>query len=105
VPRLWTKAGHFGEVSTDSGAAKAAIAVGVSTDSGDREESVQPGRGPRASACEPFREEIAVALGKGRNAKAIWQDLVDDQGFRSRYASVKRFVAKLRAARRSKPAP
>jgi transposase len=26
---------------------------------------------------------------------AIWQDLVDDHGFRARYASVKRFVAKL----------
>jgi hypothetical protein len=27
---------------------------------------------------------------------AIWQDLVDDHGFPGRYASVRRFVAKLR---------
>jgi transposase len=53
-------------------------------------------RAPAASACEPFRELITEALGKGRNAKAIWQDLVDDHGFRSGYASVKRFVLKLR---------
>jgi transposase len=36
------------------------------------------------------------ALSRGRNGKAIWQDLVDDHGFVGRYASVKRFVAKLR---------
>ena len=28
---------------------------------------------------------------------AIWQDLVDDHGFTARYASVRRFVAKLRS--------
>ena len=36
------------------------------------------------------------ALTRGRNAMGIWQDLVDDHGFRGRYASVKRFVVKLR---------
>jgi hypothetical protein len=30
----------------------------------------------------------------GRNAKAIWQDLVNDHGFRGAYQSVKRFVGK-----------
>src|SRR4030081_2165565 len=29
-----------------------------------------------ASACEPFREWIEQRLGRGRNAMAIWQDLV-----------------------------
>jgi hypothetical protein len=72
---------------------KPAIAVELSPDSG---ELVRPERAPSASACEPFREEIAEALGKQRNAKAIWQDLVDDHGFQGAYASVKRFVAKLR---------
>jgi hypothetical protein len=37
------------------------------------------------------------ALGLGRNSVAIWQDLVDDHGFTARYASVRRFVLKLRA--------
>ena len=51
----------------------------------------RPGRAPRTSACEPYRELIVQALGRGRNAMAIWQDLVDDHGFGGRYASVRRF--------------
>ena len=35
-------------------------------------------------------------MGRGRNAMAIWQDLVDDHGFTAQYASVRRFVGKLR---------
>ena len=68
----------------------------VSTDPG----LSRPGRAPSASACEPYREVIAEALARGRNAMAIWQDLVDDHGFAARYASVKRFVAKLRGEAR-----
>jgi transposase len=56
-------------------------------------------RAPTASACEPYRELIEQALARGRNAMAIWQDLVDDHGFPGRYASVRRFVAKLRGQR------
>jgi transposase len=58
----------------------------------------RPGRAPSASACEPYRTLIAEALGRGRNAMAIWQDLVDDHGFGARYASVRRFVQTLRGA-------
>ena len=54
--------------------------------------ALQPGRSPSASACEPYREAIEVELSKGRNAKAIWQDLVDRSGFAGGYQSVKRFV-------------
>jgi transposase len=57
-----------------------------------------PGRGPTASPCEPCREVIEIGLGQGRNAKAIWQDLVDDHGFRGAYQSVQRFVGKLRGS-------
>ena len=32
----------------------------------------------------------------GRNAMAIWQDLVNEVGFPARYASVRRFVRQLR---------
>jgi transposase len=56
----------------------------------------QAGRSPTASACEPYREVIELGLSRGRNAMAIWQDLVDDHGFTGRYNSVKRFVRKLR---------
>lgn len=62
-------------------------------------------RAPRASACEPYRELIEQALARGRNAMAIWQDLVDDHGFPGRYASVRRFVLKLRGERRPQAHP
>ena len=42
----------------------------------------RPGRAPSASACEPYRELIERALERGRNAMAIWQDLVDDARLR-----------------------
>ncbi|MBE0657800.1 MAG: hypothetical protein IH602_08910 [Bryobacteraceae bacterium] len=55
----------------------------------------QSARTTTASACEPHKDFVEVSLAKGRNAKAIWQDLVDDHGFRGSYQSVKRFVRKL----------
>jgi transposase len=85
-----TKAAISVEVSTDSPANPAISPREVSTDSG-------PTRAPQASACEPHRERIAAALKRGRNAMAIWQDLVED-GFTARYASVRRFVRQLRGA-------
>jgi transposase len=88
-------------VSTDSDGSKPAISGEVSTDFERAPWPPAPGRAPSASACEPFREVIAEALSRGRNAVAIWQDLVDGQGFQAGYASVRRFVLKLRG---SKPA-
>ena len=81
------------EVSTDSSRAPSAGTGtgGAAPASGDR-----PSRAPQASACEPYRELIAEAVGRGRNAMAIWQDLVDDHGFPAGYASVRHFVSTLR---------
>jgi len=74
----------------------------VSTDPGHEngaaDETGTPASTPSASACEPYREFIEAELAKGRNAMAIWQDLVDDRGFGEKYASVKRFVRKLRGS-------
>ena len=70
-------------------------AIGVSTDSDAEKPPRQPDRSHSASACEPYREVIEAGLAKGRNAMAIWQDLVDCHGFAGRYASLKRFVRKL----------
>ncbi len=78
-----------------AGAAKPAISPGVSTD--PPVPARAQSRAPSASACEAYRELIVDALGRGRNAMAIWQDLVDDHGFTARYASVRRFVGQLRA--------
>jgi transposase len=91
-PRAWPpKPATTPEVSTGPGGVNPATTVPVSTDS-------VPGRAPSASACEPYRELIVEALSRGRNAMAIYQDLVDDHGFQSRYASVRRFVVALRGA-------
>jgi transposase len=56
---------------------------------------VEGSPGP-SSACDPYREAIELGLSRGRNAMAIWQDLVDQHGFAGGYQSVKRFVRKLR---------
>jgi transposase len=85
------------EVSTDSAdTATAKPANEVSTDPASPTWPPRPGRSPQASACEPFREVIVEALSRGRNAVAIWQDLVAEHGFTARYASVGRFVRQLR---------
>jgi transposase len=82
-------------VLTGEGSGLPAPATGAerSTDEGA---IPRPGRAPSASACEPYRELIVEALRRGRNAMAIWQDLVDGYGFAGRYASVRRFVRTVR---------
>jgi transposase len=91
------------EVTIDPEAAKPAIqvttdfceentpkpAIEVTTDS-------EPRRSRSVSACEPYRELIEQGLDRGRNAMAIWQDLVSQHGFERGYQSVKRFANKNR---------
>jgi transposase len=57
-----------------------------------------PARVPReaASACEPHRAWIEQQVALGRNAVAIYQDLVEQRDFTHRYNSVKRFVRTLK---------
>jgi transposase len=87
------------EVTTDSTAKPANEGAEVTTDS----EPPKPSRSPSASTCLPFHELIESALAKGRNAMAIWQDLVDQSGFTGGYQSVKRYVGKLRGVRTPEP--
>ena len=61
-------------------------------------EALPPGRSLTPSTCEPYRELIELGLARGRNAMAIWQDLVSQSGFASSYQSVKRFIRRLRGA-------
>jgi len=89
------------EVITDSGDSKPATTEGVITDSALR----QPGRAPSASACEPYRDLIEEGLRVGRNAMAIYQDLVTDHGFAARYNSVRLFAIKLRGVQVPEPHP
>jgi transposase len=90
-PTVWPppKPATTAEVSTDSESPHEAIPASPGPER-------PPGRSPSASACEPYRDLIVDAVRRGRNAMAIWQDLVDDHGFSARYASVRRFVATLR---------
>jgi hypothetical protein len=81
------------EVSPDPAAESAQNRPTVSPDS---QPIPVPGRSPTGSACEPYFDFIELSLSKGRNAKAIYQDMVDSHGFTGRYASVKRFVGRLR---------
>ena len=78
--------------------APAKPANGVTT---DFSQPISPPTGNQeqaTSACEPYRELIQQGLGRGRNAMAIWQDLVSDHGFPHGYQTVKRFVRKLRGS-------
>ena len=73
------------EVITDSGAK---LGIPKPSDS-------EPGHGPSASACTAYREVIEGGLSRGRNAMAIWQELIDTCGFTAGYQSVRRFIRKL----------
>ncbi len=86
------------EVSTDPGALPPGIPAPLSA-------SPPPGRAPTASACAAYRELIEAALDRGRDAMAIWRDLVDDHGFPAQYASVRRFVITLRGPRPAEAHP
>jgi hypothetical protein len=66
------------EVITDSGAESAVIVV----------PEPHPIVRPSASLSTTYREAIELGLSRGRNAMAIWQDLVDSHGFSASYQSV-----------------
>lgn len=51
-----------------------------------------------ASDCEPYRQIVVSKMEQGLCAQRIYQDLVSDHGFGSKYNSVKRFVRKLDAS-------
>ena len=70
-------------------------AIGVTTDFGAASAEQTAASPTSASACAAHRDAIELGLSRGRNAMAIWQDLVDTRGFTGGYQSVKPFVRKL----------
>jgi predicted transcriptional regulator len=52
----------------------------------------------RKRQCEPLAELIAAKVESGLSAQHIYQDLVEQNGFRDSYQSVRRFVRKLKMA-------
>lgn len=59
---------------------------------------IPPPRPPalQGSTCEPHRAWIEQQVALGRNAVAIYQELVEQFGFTARYNAVKRFVRTLK---------
>jgi transposase len=97
-------------VITDPVEAKPASLNEVITDSGgetatktEAKPDFQPGRSPSSSACIPYQDVIELGLSRGRNAVAIWQELVDTCGFASGYQSVRRFVSRLQGCQSLEP--
>jgi transposase len=85
--------GTIDAATADPVHAKPAIAVTTDFGVAPEEEAASPPAS--ASACAMHRDAIELGLSRGRNAMAIWQDLVDARGFTGGYQSVKRFVRKL----------
>jgi hypothetical protein len=56
----------------------------------------QPGCSPASSASGPYREAIKLGMSRGRNAIAIWQDLVDK-------SQLHRWLSKHQAVRKQAP--
>ena len=80
-------------------------ANGVTADPA-REQTAKPANEVTAdsgSVCTPYRELIEQALELRRNAKSIWQQLVDQHGFPGSYECVKRYVRKLRGGIAAEP--
>ena len=99
-------------VITDPACAKPASPSEVITDSGGESATLAeakpdppPGRSPSSSACIPYQDVIELGLSRGRNAMAIWQELVDTCGFAAGYQSVRRFVSRLQEASTWKHVP
>ena len=94
IPRAWGRrapAKPANEVTPDS----SKPANEVTPDFvGHLSQKPSPSEG-RVSACKPYRDLIEEQLSRGRNAKAIWQDLVTDHGYPGDYQTVKRFVRRL----------
>lgn len=82
-------ASQAAEVITDSASTAAGLAAASPP---------QPSRSRSSSPCEAYRDAIELGLSRGRNAKAIWQDLVDTCQFAAGYQSVRRFIGKIRGS-------
>lgn len=96
------------EVITDLGDSKPANKPEVITDFirpfSEKQAAALPSGNRSASTCEPYREMIELGLRRGRNAMAIWQDLVTDYAYGGGYQTVQRFILKLHGSHGPEPA-
>jgi transposase len=107
-PKAATPPTDFSPGNASSSEPKPAIEVEPSTTSNPAITQEPPtdskaARTETASACEHHREHIELAMAAGRNAMAVYQELVDAHGFVGSYTSVRRFVKKLRGVASPQP--
>src|SRR5437763_6955730 len=88
------------QVTPDSGAKPAIVTPDFFAPFSQNPDAPSAPSPPSASVCEEYRELIEQGLARGRNGKAIWQDLVSDHGFVGEYQAEKRYVRKLRGPQR-----
>jgi transposase len=85
---VWRIAQELAKGDADRGAAAEAVAAPAL--------EALPARSTTSrSSCEPYRVFIEAELAKGRNAMAIYQDLVEHRAFDGAYNAVKRFARKI----------
>jgi len=75
---------------------RTAKAANLSAGPGSKPAKVSTGPG---SAAESYRAVIEAAVARGFTAQRIWQDLREQYGYGHGYASVKRFVRRLKRER------
>ena len=92
------------QVTPDSGAKPAIVTPDFIAAFSPKPDTPTAPSPPSTSICDGYRELIEQGLARGRNGKAIWQDLVSDHGFAGSYQAVKRFVRKLRGPQRPEAA-
>lgn len=104
APGRWGRSKPANEVTTDSGAAEEAKPANEVT--ADLLTAAKPYvlKTPAKSRCAAHEELVREALRRGRNAVAIYQQLVDEHGFTAGYESVKRYVRTLRRTEKPREA-
>ncbi|WP_274622463.1 IS21-like element helper ATPase IstB [Myxococcus fulvus] len=99
-PRRWGKTKPANEGTTEVGPAGEASSSGAkpanegTTDAAPRSRAAV--RHMRASIVAPYVDLVQQRLEVGRNARAVYEELVDTQGYTGSYISVRRFVRTLR---------
>src|SRR5215469_3456646 len=75
------------QVTPDSGAKPAIVTPDFIARFSQKRSAPSSPSPPSPSICEEYRKLIEEGLARGRNGKAIWQDLVADHGVRKPQAS------------------
>lgn len=84
---------------SDTGSSQEAAGEEDPGEKDEEESTIRAGFTPGRSLCTNLQSIIEEKLDQGLTAQRIHQDLVTEHGFRGKYPSVRRFVARLSAGR------